>query len=344
MEGIKNTIEKELRAYSRRLDSGYRLTSLSPLLASRLKEFILRPGKRLRPSLFVLGYKAYARRPAPGLYRSALSFELLHDFMLIHDDIIDRSPLRRGKPSLHAMFERHFRPVRGVKASGADFALVCGDILYALAMEAFVSVKEKTARKEAALRKFIRAALFTGCGEFVELELASRPLERIREEEIYRVYDLKTAYYTFAYPLSVGATLAGAGRREADKIFEYGVCLGRAFQILDDILGMFATEKAIGKSVLTDLQESKKTLLVWYAYNRLSKRRKKDLLALLNKKKIGARDLTAMRLLLVDSGALDFARGRIQLLTKKAARLNAALDISNSHKRLLDRLSRTILA
>src|SRR4030042_1567895 len=101
IKGIKNRIEKNLKSYIGDLDKLYSLSRISPLLAKNIKEFVLREGKRVRPILFIIGYLAYAKKQAPFLYRSAVSIELLHDFMLIHDDIIDKSDTRRGKPSLH---------------------------------------------------------------------------------------------------------------------------------------------------------------------------------------------------------------------------------------------------
>jgi geranylgeranyl diphosphate synthase type I len=194
LNGIKFKLDKELTSYAKRLDQDYRLKAISPLLSAKIKEYILRPGKRVRPTLFVLGYLAYSRKPAHGLFRSALSIELLHDFMLVHDDIIDKSDLRRGKPAMHKMFNDHFAQSRGIKFNGQDLAIVVGDILYALAMDAFLAIQEKPERKEKALRKFISAALYTGCGEFIEMVCGAKTIEEISQADIYKIYDLKTAY------------------------------------------------------------------------------------------------------------------------------------------------------
>jgi len=339
LNGIKLKLDRELAAYASELDKDYRLRKISPLLAAKIKEYILRPGKRIRPSLFVLGYLAYAKKPAAGLYRGALSIELLHDFMLVHDDIIDKSPLRRGKPAMHTMFERHFSLNQKIKFNGQDLAIITGDILYALAMDAFTEVKEEPRRKEKALKKLIRAALYTGCGEFIELELGVKDIENISRSDIYKIYDFKTAFYTFAYPLSIGATLAGAGDKEAGKIFEYGVHLGRAFQIKDDILGMFADEQEIGKSVLSDLQEAKKTLLIREACRRSSKAGRAKIKQILNKDKVGLSDLKKMRSLVTGSGSLDYARKEILRMAEKANGLAQALNISPKYKTILRTVS-----
>src|SRR5512136_399770 len=99
---IKNRIEKELNNFLSYLDKTYALRKTSPLLFDTISEFVLRSGKRVRPTLFAIGYLSFAGKPAPCLFRSALSLELLHDFMLVHDDIIDKYELSRSKPSMHA--------------------------------------------------------------------------------------------------------------------------------------------------------------------------------------------------------------------------------------------------
>ena len=334
----KIKLDQELVSFASRLDQDYSLKNISPLLSSKIKEYILRPGKRIRPTLFVLGYLAYSRKPAKGLFRSALSIELLHDFMLVHDDIIDKSDLRRGKPAMHKIFNDHFAKMHGIKFNGQDLAIVVGDILYALAMDAFLAIQEKPERKEKALRKFVHAALYTGCGEFTEMVCGAKTIEEISQADIYKIYDLKTAYYTFAYPLSIGATLAGASEDQTKKIFEYGVYLGRAFQIQDDILGMFADEKKIGKSILSDLQEAKKTLLIKQAYRNSSKPGRVQIKQILAKNKVGLPDLYKMRSLVKDSGSLAYARKEISRLNKEALNFACALKISSKYKNFLSKL------
>ena len=129
---IKNRIEKELKIYTREFNKEYSLSSLSPLLFNKIKEFISRDGKRVRPVLFCIGYLGFAKKPARGIYRSALSLELLHDFMLVHDDIIDKSETRRGKLSMHALLNRQFSKNKKLKFSGEDLTLVIGDASWCL--------------------------------------------------------------------------------------------------------------------------------------------------------------------------------------------------------------------
>ncbi|MCX7927724.1 MAG: polyprenyl synthetase family protein [Candidatus Omnitrophica bacterium] len=343
LEEIKKAIENQLIKFSYSLGENSKLVKLSPLLYRRLKEFILRPGKRLRPILFVLGYLAYSRKPAKNYLSCAVSLELLHDFLLIHDDIVDRSPLRRGKLSLHTLFENDLKKCKYAKIKGEDLALICGDILYALCLKQFLAIKEDTHRKDHALREFLQACFLTGCGEFLELEISTKDIWAVSELQILRIYDLKTAYYSFAYPLTIGAILGDAARSEIKKIFAYGTYVGRAFQIYDDILGMFAEEETIGKSSITDLAEAKKTLLIWYAYQHLPSNRRKYLTLLLRKKKVTASDLKRMRKLLVDSAALTYCQRKIVLFCNKADKLCQSLCIPASYKNALTELSHKLV-
>jgi len=318
-EDVRNRIEQELPAFIKRVDEEYALKSLSPLLFSAIQEFILREGKRVRPTLFVAGYLGFTAKRAAHLYTSALSIELLHDFMLVHDDIIDRSDLRRNKPSAHALFNAYLKKRRsGTKVSGEDLALIMGDVMYAIAIRAFLSIDEPMERKERALKEFLHAAVFTGCGEFIELMHGITPLQKLDKESIYAIYDYKTAYYTFSCPLATGAILAGAPRKEVNLLLEYGRYLGRGFQIKDDIMGMFEDEATTGKSALTDLKESKKTLLLWQAYREANKSDRDRITALLNKKAVSCGDLMKMREIVRRSGALIAVQKELRLLLTRS--------------------------
>ena len=315
---IKNIINKNLHAYIRHLDKCYCLSKVSPVLFRHIKEFILRDGKRVRPTLLVAGYLGFSKKPARNLYKTALSIELLHDFMLVHDDIIDKSDTRRGKPSMHKMFNSYLTKFKKIKFNGQDLAIVAGDVMYAMAIDTFLSIDEKMERKEKALKKFIQAAVYTGMGEFIELMGDLRTLEKFEKEDIYKVYDHKTAHYTFASPLSTGAILAGANDKEVKNLYSFGMNVGRAFQIKDDLIGMFADEKKIGKSTLTDLQEAKKTLLIWHAYTHGNKKEKSLIRGVFAKDKVTKADLYNIRKIVKDTGAERFAHAEISRYIKKA--------------------------
>ncbi len=340
---MKIRIEKELVAYVKTIDKLYSLNSLSPILFKNIKEFICRPGKRIRPILFCIGYLGFSKKTPPGLYRSALSLELLHDFMLVHDDIIDKSDTRRGSPSMHALLNRYLNSNKKAKFNGEDLTIVIGDVMYAMGLDAFLSVKEDLQRKEAALRKLISAALYTGSGEFIELLLGIKPIQKVTQEDIYKIYDYKTANYTFASPLTMGSTLAGAKNNQTEKLFSYGLLLGRAFQIKDDIIGTFSEEKEIGKSNLTDIKEAKRTLLIWYAFNHAGKKDKMIIKRIMEGKSSNTTELLQIRKIIVKSGALTYAENQIKALFSKASIKLHSLTMDALYKKELHNFSQEIL-
>lgn len=327
---IKSIIEKELNAYSRSLGKKASFNQTSPYLLKNVRNFILRKGKRLRPFLFVAGYLGFAKRIAPNLYKSALSMELLHDFMLVHDDIVDKADTRRGKPSMHKML-------------GQDLAIIAGDFIYAMALDTFLSIRENRQRKEKALKEFIKATMVTATGEFVELLSGSKELKKISKEDIYRIYDCKTACYTFASPLSCGAILAGASQKQVNRLHKLGLCLGRAFQIKDDILGIFGEKSETGKSPLSDLQEGKKTILIWYAYRHSKEKTKSAIQKSLKKGRINRGDLLKMRKIIKESGALDYAKKEAANFAKQARSLLNSSSMRREYKTLIDQYSQKLL-
>ncbi len=139
---IKNRIEQKLKKFIASLDRYYGLSKISLPLFHAIKEFSLRKGKRVRPTLFIIGYLGFTKKIAVGLYTSALSIELLHDFMLVHDDIIDKSDTRRGKPSMHKLFDKYLSGHKDNKFNGEDLAIVAGDVMYAMGINAFLNIQE----------------------------------------------------------------------------------------------------------------------------------------------------------------------------------------------------------
>ena len=340
---IKKMVEKELHAYIGSINKLYALNKLSPVLFKNIKEFICRDGKRVRPILFCIGYLGFSKKAPPGLYRSALSLELLHDFMLVHDDIIDKSDQRRGKPAMHALLRNYLEKNKKVKFKGEDLAIVVGDVMYAMALDAFLAIRQNMRRKEEALKKLFLAALYTGSGEFIELLLGIKPIEKVTRQDIYKVYDYKTANYTFASPLTMGATLAGAKPGQIKKLYSYGILLGRAFQIKDDIIGTFGTAKEIGKSNLTDIKEAKRTLLVWYAFNHAGIKDRLMIKRIMENKVIKNNELIKMRSIITDTGALVYAQDQIKDLYTQALNQIRGLNMDQKYKQTLDNFSKKTL-
>jgi len=340
MEKTARRINEALKRFFRDVNRRYRLRRISPVLFDACRDFVLRPGKRIRPLLFLLAYQGYAktRRPrAPRLLTACAAIELLHDYMLIHDDVIDRADTRRGKPTLHRVFDRKVKTDTAA-AIGDSLAVVAGDIIFALAIEAFLAVRKEPRRKEEALRLLVASAAYTGAGEFIDIVFGHTDLAALRLRDVYDTYIYKTAKYTFECPLLMGATLAGAPASEQRKLSRLGLTAGVAFQIYDDFLGTFGTEELIGKPVLTDLAESKKTLLVYAAWRRLKGRQKRRFRAIFEKKKKTSRDLATFRRLIISSGAYAFGLRRLKDLQREALAIYKGLTMKKRERLLLGAL------
>ncbi|MCK4994983.1 MAG: polyprenyl synthetase family protein [Candidatus Omnitrophica bacterium] len=340
---LKNSINQELVKFTSYINKRYKLFDTSPLLFNSMMHFILAKGKRVRPILFVIGYKGFTARKPKNLYRSALAIELLHAFLLVHDDIVDNSDMRRGRVSMHKLMGSKIKRSKKATFSGKDLAMITGDIMYAIAIEAFLSIHEDPIRKEEALKKFIETACYTGCGEFIELIYSIEDISKIKKDQIYKIYDYKTAYYTFIAPLVTGAVLAGAPKKQIGLLIKFGTSVGRAFQIKDDILGMFEQEKKTGKSGLSDLQEGKKTILIWYAYTQSGKQQKNQLKKILNKNKVTRKDLDIARKIIIDTGSLEYAKTQIKISLKRSSSIIENLQIGQSYKKALIDYNHTLL-
>jgi geranylgeranyl diphosphate synthase type I len=337
IEQIRKNIDKSLSSFLDTVKKDYKLHLVSPLLFESIREFTLREGKRLRPLLLVLTYKAYAppsKKISRQLYNASSCMEFLHNFMLIHDDIIDRSDLRRGKPTMHKILSRT-SPARDPDKLGIDLGIIAGDIVYALAIDAFLSINEPSQRKERALKYFIQTAAFTAMGEFIDTVSAVKPVQDVDEKEVFLNYTLKTARYTFDCPMVTGAILAGAQDEEIKKISRFGILIGQAFQVQDDIIGIYETEANIGKSILSDLAEYKKTLLVTHAYSVLRGDAQKKFLKVFNKKTKSLKDLETVKKIFVQTKSLDYALEAIRTRLSEAQKILNSLKMNEEYRSLL---------
>lgn len=199
---------------------------LSPFAKSFLNS--CRGGKRIRGILVNLGYEiALPTKFNYDIYKIGAAFEILHTALLIHDDIIDQSPKRRGQPSLYmALGGNHY---------GISQAISLGDIGLYLPIKIITKTSFSAEPKIKALNYFSQILINTGWGQIMDMEKSPVDLSS-KDKDIEFVNLYKTAKYTIAGPLQLGAILAGAEKRLVKKLGEFGENLGIAFQIQDDIL------------------------------------------------------------------------------------------------------------
>jgi geranylgeranyl diphosphate synthase, type I len=250
-----------------------RLAAQHPALApvaDELRAFVA-GGKRVRPALLLLGFEAAGGSDRRAVHGPALSLELLHTCALAHDDVIDRAPTRRGRPTVHEGFAARHRAARWAGDPGAygeAVAILLGDLAFVQADELFLEADVPPAALLAGLARFTALREEVMAGQYLDLHAAtSRTTDR---ELALTVATLKSGRYSVARPLEIGASLAGAEPELVAGLGRFGDPLGRAFQVRDDLLGVFGEEVATGKSVASDLAEGKRTLLIAEAMARLA--------------------------------------------------------------------------
>ena len=283
-------------------------------------------GKKLRGFLVWMGYRISQKsevrsqkfRDLEKILPVALAYELLHSFLLIHDDIIDQSDTRRGRRTIHKQYEKPFGPSASLRASkhyGLSQAIVLGDIACFEALDLVNTSGFTDSQKIACFAKIITTIIKTGYGEALDIQYSHKKTDF---NNIRQMTELKTAKYTFVGPLTVGAILGGVNKIQIQALTRFGLKVGLAFQIQDDILGTFGEEKITGKSALDDLCEGKNTLLIHKTKEMLSDQKREELTRLWGKRNAGSADLRKVQRLIVDSGALSWAENEKAKLVRSA--------------------------
>lgn len=239
-------------------------------ITDTLHGFLFAGGKRIRPLLCVLGWLAgggSAAVPQP-IVRIAASVEMFHASVLIHDDIIDDSDTRRDHPTVHrALTDRH-RDRRDPDQFGRNIAIVLGDLAMVWAAELVHTARLSAAQLSAALAELDSMRADVMYGQYLDLlATACRTADLDGAMEIVRY---KTVSYTCERPLQLGAALAGASADVRAALTAYACPLGEAFQLRDDLLGVYGDPARSGKSNLEDLREGKHTALVALALRHAS--------------------------------------------------------------------------
>lgn len=261
------------------------------------KEYILRPTKRLRASFVHYGYKLSGREPDEKVWRAAVGVELVHAALLMHDDFMDQDKSRRGGLTTHEYFRGgHY---------GDSMAVNVGDALLCLGFELVED------------REILRAITNTAYGQAYDVSLES--FGKWTEDDVLTVHKAKTAIYTYENPLFVGAHLAGLSQKALDILHDYAMDGGVAFQLRDDMLGVFGDPKETGKSANSDLLQGKCTLLVLKALDR------PEVQKVWGDKDAGEKDIELAKQAIKESGSLEYSLTLMQKLARNAAKSVAKL-------------------
>lgn len=288
-----------------------------------VREYALRPAKRVRPTLVAVGWmlaQSHAdREPVPAeVIQFGVGLELLHTFMLIHDDVADRAISRRGGPSLHRLL--------GAGRLGEDLAVVAGDHLYARSMEVMFAAPSVHALP--AGRYMLEVCRHTAAGQHLDLVLSQAPLAAVTLFRTLKVAELKTARYGFVAPLVCGAMLGGASGSLLEVLRRVGRHAGLAYQLRDDIIGLCGDDAVAGKEGGTDYLEGKRTFPLIAAWTRADEPGRGQLEALWDQP--NPAQLETARAAVAKWGGISSTQRVVETRTRAALRALEGLEASSA--------------
>jgi isopentenyl-diphosphate delta-isomerase type 1 len=336
LDAIREPLDGVLAAFLDERDRESELVGPPALeLAGEVRALVAAGGKRLRPAFTYWGHRATGAPHDDRVVRVAGAVELLHTFALLHDDVMDRSEQRRGRPAAHvALARRH--EAAGLGGDGAWFgisaALLAGDLAFVWADQLLESAALPEDAMTRARRVFSTLRSEVVGGQALDLHLAHAG--SADDAAAQRVALLKSARYTVTRPLQLGAVLAyrppGADGPDPATIgrtlVDYGDAVGLAFQMRDDVLGLFGDPEVTGKSRLDDLREGKRTVLVLRALDLASGDDRRVLAGALGDPDLDEATAARCRRIVARSGALASVEALIEHRLAVARHAVAALD------------------
>lgn len=269
-------------------------------------EDLLAAGKRLRPAFCYWGWRGAGGQDCPQILAAAAALELLHASALVHDDVMDGSDTRRGRPSLHRLFAARHADHRwhgSPESFGTGTAILMGDLLLSWtdAMYHASGLPEGALRRGQAVLDLMRTEVIAG----QYLDLLGQAAGNTTVEGALRVVEYKTAKYTIERPLHLGAALAGAPAGPVPAAFSaYGLPLGVAFQLRDDILGVFGDPARTGKPAGDDVREGKQTVLLAITRARATAAQARIIDERLGDPRLDGAGVAEVRAVIADTGAL----------------------------------------
>lgn len=236
-------------------------------LWDRIEESTL-GGKRFRPRMVFAAYSALGGTDFDAAAYVGAAFELLHTSLCLHDDVIDRDFVRRGIPNVAGAFRDRALAAGAERAvaehHGVSAAVIAGDLALFNAYR-LIDRSGVGGAVRARLLEVMDDALFaSAAGELIDIDFTLHP-EAPHVDDILSMERLKTAVYSFEGPLQAGAILAGAAEEVVATLGDFGREIGIAYQLVDDVLGVFGAEEETGKTTVGDLREGKRTVLIAYA-------------------------------------------------------------------------------
>jgi len=274
-------------------------------------------GKRLRPLLATMVSESVGGKPSTAIPFGA-ALELVHNFTLVHDDIMDEDDTRRGIKTVHAQW-------------GVPEAILAGDAMFARAFEIVLDSDVDSPSAVKLVEILARSVRLLAEGQ--QMDMDSEKRKSVTTEEYLKMIERKTAVL-YSAAAQGGAVVGGANEAQQEALFEFGRLIGLGFQIWDDVLDLRSDQETFGKPVLNDIRNGKKTLIVVNALEDLKGQQRKDFLSVLGKKNAKMKELAMARDILEEVGAVDHAvRVAAELVAKAKGRLSVLKE--TEHKEAL---------
>ena len=337
---VKDKLNLKMEDYNSLFVKGYS----NRFLEEALEQFVSsnKGGKFLRACLIALGYQSFGNEDDNYLALGC-ALELFQTSILIHDDIIDKADKRRGLDTIPVKYQKIYGdPIKEGndfegkrKDIGNSMALCLGDLGFYLALQIIVQNYRNNENLDRVLECYNSVAIKTCEGEMVDVILPFYEEfygeEDDLESHVMEIYKLKTAWYSVVGPYSLGAILGGLDDEKVHKLEDALINLGVAFQIKDDLLGIYGDEKHIGKSVTSDVSEYKQTILYAYAINT----KYRDELLKYYGKEISVKEMDKVKEIFDKSGAREYANKTMDKLFKDSFKDILDLDFLSTDKKKL---------
>ena len=322
MSRLKSQLAETAEKVNQFIDEVVGLESEPTLLYQAARHIIEAGGKRLRPYLVLKSCKLVGGREEDAL-PTAAALELLHTFTLIHDDIIDEDEKRRGLATVHVEW-------------GLPTAIVTGDLLFAKVYEAITKHTDPlrvSPKRILQVLRNISGATVTIC-EGQILDMIFEHKKTVSEDQYFRMIKAKTAAL-FETSARCGAILGGAKKRHVERLGRYGHYAGTGFQVIDDVLGLTADEKALGKPVGSDIREGKRTLIIVHALKHASESQRKKILETLGNRSASPEQIQKIVGLVGSLGSINYAEEKAKEFIEKSKRALAKFPASEDREDLI---------
>lgn len=321
LTSYKSLIDAELHEQVSQLlaDTAEQFGEMPKEVVQAYANVLINGGKRIRGSLALAGYKMFGGTDSTVIVQAAAALEMLNTYILIVDDIQDRSETRRGGKTAHIHLrdfhlENYLKgdPLHFGEATAMNSFLVAqhyaSNIISGLPVPAEVRIK--------VLQNINKCFIVTAHGQTMDLFVEANA--STSEDDVNNILEWKTAYYTFINPLQMGAILAGASDDAMVPLAKYGLHAGRTFQLTDDIIGVFGDESLTGKSPMDDIKEGKRTLMVVKALSIATAHDKHFLESCLGNQLLTIEDFERCKNILISTGALENAQNEAARSAQKA--------------------------